>query len=100
VTDKDFSVPPRAAKRLALSLEMRASSPMRTSAVFSDTPVSLPASLSRRGSILSVVLICTMMHVSGILVNPLKTYSVPESHRHPAITRGMAASPPPERRRS
>ena len=43
-----FSVPPRFAKRRALSLAIRASSPRRTNEVFSFTPVSLAASCSRR----------------------------------------------------
>src|SRR5580765_3896227 len=56
-----FSVPPRFAKRRALSLAIRASSPRRTNEVFSFTPVSLAASCSRESSILSVVLICIKM---------------------------------------
>src|SRR5580765_6243982 len=41
-----FSVPPRFAKRRALSLAIRASSPRRTNEIFSFTPVSLAASCS------------------------------------------------------
>lgn len=37
---RPFSVPPRSARRRALSLAMRASRPRRTSEVFSLTPVS------------------------------------------------------------
>ena len=55
-------VPPRAARRFALSLSMRAVRPARTSAVFSFMPVSSPARSTRRSSILSVVLMHISMH--------------------------------------
>src|SRR3989337_350220 len=57
-----FSVPPSSAKRRALSREIKASSPRRTSEVFSLTPVSLAAWRKMESSILSVVLICINMH--------------------------------------
>lgn len=56
-----FSVPPSSANRRALSFAMRASSPIRTRAVFWDTPVSFAASRTRASSMLSVVRICIMM---------------------------------------
>ncbi len=56
-----FSVPPSAASLFALSRAMSASSPRRTNAVFSETPVSLSASSRRSSSMFSVVLICTSM---------------------------------------
>jgi len=56
-----FSVPPRSARRRALSLAMRASSPRRTREVFSLTPVSWDARWRRESSIFSVVLICITM---------------------------------------
>jgi len=68
IGERFFSVPPRLASRLALSFAIRACSPRRTKAVFSDTPVSFFASRSKSGSMLSVVLICIMMHLLGISV--------------------------------
>ncbi len=65
-----FSVPPSAARRLALSLAIKASRPRRTSDVFSLTPVSLAARCRRESSILRVVLICMSMHDQYILVKP------------------------------
>src|SRR5208337_3000495 len=62
IGDSFFSVPPRSANRLALSFAISASRPILTSAVFSEMPVSLLASLSRPPSILSVVLMCINMH--------------------------------------
>ena len=62
------SAPARDARRRALSRAIRASSPRRTSAVFSSTPVSLAAWRSNSSSILSVVLICISMHDLGIRV--------------------------------
>jgi len=63
-----LSVPPRLAKRRALSLAMRVSSPKRTNEVFSLTPVSLAASRRRESSIFSVVLICVRMPQACIWV--------------------------------
>src|SRR5208283_960355 len=62
IGDSFFSVPPRSANRLALSFAISASKPILIGAVFSETPVSLLASLRRSLSILSVVLICINMH--------------------------------------
>ncbi len=62
IGDSFFSVPPRSANRLALSFAISASRPILTSAVFSEMPVSLPASFKRPLSILSVVLICINMY--------------------------------------
>ena len=56
------SLPPKAANRLALSLAIKASSPARTTAVFSAIPLSRAASLKRASSIFKVVLICINMH--------------------------------------
>jgi hypothetical protein len=69
----DFSVPPRAANRFAASLSTRAFKPSRTSEVFSEMPVSLPASRSKSESMFSVVLICTKMHRICILVKRANT---------------------------
>jgi hypothetical protein len=66
--DSPFSVPPRAARRRALAEAMRASRPNRTKEVFSLIPVSLAARLSNSSSMLSVVLICTSMPFSCILI--------------------------------
>src|SRR6516225_2856651 len=54
---KPGSVPPSLASRWALSRAINASSPMRTSAVFLETPVNRAARRRRDGSILRVVLI-------------------------------------------
>ena len=54
--------PPKAASRRAASRSTSASSPIRTSAVFSFSPVYSTASASRDSSMLSVVLICINMH--------------------------------------
>jgi hypothetical protein len=56
------SVPPRAARRRALSRAMSASKPACTTAVFSRIPVSFWARSSSLSSIIKVVLICTNMH--------------------------------------
>jgi hypothetical protein len=64
------SDPPSAAKRLALRRATRASSPMRTSAVFSATPVSSAAFLRMVSSMFSVVLMHMMMHKADVFVNP------------------------------
>lgn len=72
------SVPPRAAKRRALSRAISASSPARTTAVFSSMPLSRVASFNNASSIFSVVLICIYMHYTGIAapeVNPLVSAS-------------------------
>jgi hypothetical protein len=63
-----LSVPPKLAKRFALSLAIRACRPRRTKVVFSETPVSFLASRRRSGSIFSVVLICINMHFPGTCV--------------------------------
>jgi len=63
-----FSVPPRAARRLALSRAIKASSPIRTSDVFSATPVNLAALRSRESSMFSVVFIWVSMDIPSILV--------------------------------
>src|SRR5512145_699718 len=63
-----FSVPPRSARRRALSFAIRASNPKRTNEVFSLTPVNLAALFRRDSSMLSVVLICIMMPESCIQV--------------------------------
>jgi hypothetical protein len=55
-------LPPKAANRLALSLAIKASSPARTTAVFSAIPLSRAASLNNVSSIFRVVLICISMH--------------------------------------
>ena len=54
-------VPPREARRRADSRWMSASNPMRTSAVFSASPVYSPACASSASSIFSVVLMHTLM---------------------------------------
>jgi hypothetical protein len=59
-----FSVPPRAANLLALSIAMRASRPACRSAVFSSRPVNLRAFSSKSSSKFSVVRICINMHKS------------------------------------
>jgi hypothetical protein len=64
-----FSVPPRSARRRALSRAMRASRPIRTKAVFSVTPVSRAASAINVSPIFNVVLICISMHCLYIRVN-------------------------------
>ena len=56
------SVPPSSANRLALSLAIKASRPMRTSEVFSEMPVSSVALRSKASLMLSVVLICINMY--------------------------------------
>ncbi len=63
-----FSVPPRLAKRRALSLVISASSPSRTREVFSLIPVSRSASRNSESSILSVVLMCMKMSYSCIQI--------------------------------
>jgi len=68
-----FSVPPSAASRAALSRATSASSPILTKAVFSFTPVSLQAFANKASSILSVVLMHTSMHESGIIVKTEET---------------------------
>jgi len=55
-------LPPKAARRRALSRAMRASRPARTTAVFSAMPLSRAASFIRASSMFSVVLICINMH--------------------------------------
>src|SRR3990167_3731178 len=66
-----FSVPPSAAKRRALSRDIKASGPRRTSEVFSLTPVSFAPCRKTESSILSVVLICINMHYSCVQVKLL-----------------------------
>jgi hypothetical protein len=56
-----FSVPPRSARRRALSRAMRASRPRRIREVFSLTPVRREARWRRESSTFSVVLICIKM---------------------------------------
>ena len=57
------SVPARRASRRALSIAINASSPWRTSAVFSVIPLRARAFLTRSSSRLMVVLMHIMMHV-------------------------------------
>lgn len=63
-----FSLPPSSASRLALSRAISASSPNRTSEVFSRTPVRWAARLRSVSSMFNVVRICTKMHVGYIPV--------------------------------
>jgi len=63
-------VPPSRANRLAFSSVMSAAKPIRTSAVFSLTPVASAAWRSIRSSILSVVLMQINMYQSGIAGKP------------------------------
>ena len=65
---RSLSLPPSSARRRALSRAISASSPRRTSEVFSSMPVRLEARRSRRSSIFSVVLICINMHHLSISV--------------------------------
>ena len=60
------SVPPSAASRRALSREINASRPSRTSLVFCVTPVSSAARRRTTSSIFRVVRICISMHHSCI----------------------------------
>jgi len=64
-----FSVPPSLASRLLLSRAIKASSPSRTKAVFSEIPVRREAFSNILSSIFNVVLICIMMHHLCIHVN-------------------------------
>ena len=64
-----LSVPPRSARRRALSRAISASRPIRTRAVFSAIPVRREAFPISASSIFSVVLICMNMHYSCIQVN-------------------------------
>jgi len=66
---RSFSVPPSLARRLLLSRAIRASSPRRTSAVFSLRPVKRDAFSKISSSMFSVVLICINMHYLCIYVN-------------------------------
>jgi len=66
---RSFSVPPSLARRLLLSRAIRASSPRRTNAVFSLSPVKRDAFSKILSSIFRVVLMCTNMHHSYIYVN-------------------------------
>lgn len=61
-------VPPRAARRRAASRSINASSPIRTSAVFSDSPVYSPACASRESSMFNVVLMHPLMPASDAWV--------------------------------
>jgi hypothetical protein len=54
---KPGSLPPRLAKRRALSLSTNARNPSRTNAAFPETPVNFCASASKSSSIFNVVLI-------------------------------------------
>src|SRR5208283_1464937 len=92
IGDSFFSVPPRSANRLALSFAISASRPILTSAVFSEMPVSLLASLRRPLSILSVVLICINMHHECSVVKSLGGDNIefscrPESDRYAPVRR-------------
>ena len=69
VSCNSFSVPPRRARRLALSLATSAFNPRRTSVVFSLTPVNSAAFSSNPSSMFNVVLICINMHLSYANVN-------------------------------
>ena len=71
IARKRFSVPPRSARRFALSSVIKASSPMWTREVFSFTPVSLDALFSVPSSILRVVLMHIDMHSWCIYVKCL-----------------------------
>src|SRR5437773_1170568 len=57
-------VAPSRARRLPASRSIRARSPRCTNAVFSFSPLNLPASASNSSSMFNVVLIHIMMHVS------------------------------------
>jgi hypothetical protein len=59
---KPFSVPPNFASRRALSRATSASNPSRTREVFSAIPERRAAFLSNSSSMLSVVLICMILH--------------------------------------
>jgi len=61
--DKRGSVPPSLANRRALSRAIRASSPMRTNAVFSFSPVNAAALRSISSSMFKVDLIRINMHI-------------------------------------
>ena len=65
---RSFSVPPSLARRLLLSRAIRASSPRRTNAVFSLSPVKRDAFSKISSSMFRVVLICIYMHHSYIYV--------------------------------
>jgi len=65
---RSLSLPPSLASRFALSLAIRYSSPILTSAVFSLTPVSSDALAIRVSSMLIVVLICISMPLLCISV--------------------------------
>jgi hypothetical protein len=65
-----LSVPPNFARRLLLSLAMRASSPSFTKEVFSLIPVICDAFFRILSSMFNVVLICINMHYLYIYVNP------------------------------
>src|SRR5208337_909076 len=92
IGDSFLSVPPRSANRLALSFAISASRPSLTSAVFSEMPVSLLASLRRPLSMLSVVRICTNMHRGcSIVKSPggdnIEFSCRPESNRYTSVGR-------------
>ena len=88
-----FSVPPRRARRFALSLATSASNPRRTSAV-SLIPVRSAAFSINLSSMFNVVLICIYMHllyadVNGLSANPptrsLAGMRTCSDRRHPVI---------------
>jgi hypothetical protein len=70
---RPFSVPPSLAKRLLLSRAIRASSPRRTSAVFSLTPVKREALCNISSSMFKVVLMHINMHYLCTYVNQTTT---------------------------
>ena len=65
---KSFKVPPRAISRLTAASRTRVSSPIRTKAVFSVTPVASEAACNKASSILIVVRICIKMPLGCIQV--------------------------------
>ena len=87
------SVPPNSARRRALSLAIRAFRPMRTSAVFSETPVSFAAFLRSWSSIISVERICINMHDQCIPVKCTPSeMTIPQSRGVFVALRGFAPS--------
>ncbi len=72
-----FSVPPRRARRLALSLATSAFNPRRTSVVFSLTPVNSAAFSSNPSSMFNVVFICMNMYLLYVNVNEFSSWKEP-----------------------
>jgi len=87
------SVPPKAANRRALSRATNASSPARTTAVFSRRPLSAVARSSKASSILRVVRICISMPVRCISFKALPVpHRVPSRFGGPSDTSGANRS--------